>query len=48
MDLSLHPFHQQREIAKALISRIELGRSGVIQIEWSYGGTTRLPALAGG
>lgn len=47
-DLSLLPFHQQREIAKILISRIELGRSGAIQIEWSYGGTTRLPALAGG
>lgn len=48
MDLRLLPFHQQREITKALISRIELGRSGAIQIEWSYGGTTRLPALAGG
>lgn len=47
-DLGSLPFHQQREIARALISRVELGRGGAMQIEWSYGGTTHLPALAGG
>ena len=41
-DLSSLLFHQQQEIAHAMISRIELGRKGAIKIEWSFGGIAHL------
>lgn len=47
-DLSSLPFHQQQEIAHAMISRIELGREGAIKIEWTFGGIAHSSADAGG
>lgn len=40
-------FQQQREIAHAIIHRVELGRGNAIHIQWNFGGAAHLPANAG-
>ena len=41
------PLSHQQDIARALISRVELGRNRAVSIEWTFGGTTCLGSDAG-
>lgn len=41
------PLSHQQEVARALISRVELGRNRTVNIEWTFGGTACLGSDAG-
>ena len=47
-ELSQLSLPQRQEFARQSIKRIELGRGGVIDIEWTFGGTSHYPDSAGG
>lgn len=47
-NLNVLPIFLQQEIASAMISRVELGRGRVVNIQWAFGGTAYLDASAGG
>lgn len=46
--LDMLPLSHQQEVARDLISRVELGRGRTISIEWTFGGVAHLGADAGG
>ena len=46
-NLDTLPLSHQQEVARALISRVELGRNRAVNIEWSFGGTACLGSDAG-
>ena len=46
-ELSQLSLPQRQEFARQSIKRIELGRGGVIDIEWTFGGTSHYPDSAG-